>query len=53
MNSVEIIKTQKANGENAQISWNNVAKCWVIASKNVSLLAEDIKDIQNDKFYQK
>lgn len=47
---VEVIKTLKANGENAQISWSEDADCWVIASKNVSLLAEteaQVLDKQN------
>jgi hypothetical protein len=36
---VEIIKTLKANGENAQVSWNPDVKAWVICSKNVAILA--------------
>lgn len=42
---VEIIKTLKANGENCQISWCPEADAWVIASKNVSLLARDMEDL--------
>ena len=35
---VEIIKTVKANGENAQVSWNPDVNAWVICSKNVNIL---------------
>lgn len=48
---VEIIKTLKANGENAQISWSEDANSWVIASKNVSILAEKLHDVTNHKYY--
>lgn len=49
--NVEIIKTVKANGENAQISWSEEAESWIIASKNVSIMAENIKDVRNSKYY--
>lgn len=49
---VEVIKTLKANGENAQISWSQDADCWVIASKNVSLLAETKEQVLDKKNYK-
>ena len=42
---VEVLKTLKANGENCQISYNPDIKAWVIASKNVGLVARDIVDL--------
>jgi hypothetical protein len=48
---VEVIKTLKANGENAQISWSDDADCWVIASKNVSLLAENKDQVLKKGYY--
>lgn len=50
-NQVELIKTLKANGENCQISWSQDANCWVISSKNVSLLAESKVQVQNKRYY--
>lgn len=35
----------KTNGDNAQISWSNVLKAWVVASKNVALVARTEKDV--------
>ena len=43
---VEIVKTLKANGENCQISWSPEADAWVVASKNVALLARDPEDLE-------
>eukprot|EP00347_Sterkiella_histriomuscorum_P011394 403372627 len=43
---VEILKTLKANGENAQISYNPDVDCWVSASKNVGILLRDREDIK-------
>lgn len=48
---MEVIKTLKANGENAQISWSEDAEAWVIASKNVSLMAEKLEDVVNKAYY--
>lgn len=42
---IEIVKTLKANGENCQISWSPEADAWVVASKNVALLARDEEDV--------
>jgi hypothetical protein len=42
---VEVIKTLKANGENAQISYNPDVKAWVISSKNIGLVARKREDI--------
>jgi hypothetical protein len=43
---VEVVKTLKANGENCQIAWSLDANAWVVASKNVGLLARDADDLQ-------
>ena len=43
---IDLYKMTKANGEMAQISWNNTKKAWVIASKNVCLLAQSNKDLE-------
>ena len=43
---IEIIKLMKANGENAQISYVKRYNFWVIASKNVCLLAENRDDLE-------
>jgi hypothetical protein len=42
---VTIIKTLKANGENAQISYIEELDSWAIASKNVCIIAKSQKDI--------
>lgn len=39
-------KASKENGENCQISWIENCKSWLIASKNVSILVRDKKDIE-------
>jgi len=44
-----VYKMVKANGENAQIAWINSLNTWLIASKNVSLLARDEKDLDEYK----
>lgn len=44
---VEVLKTLKVNGENAQISWNAQEGLWCIASKNVGILAKNRQDLQN------
>lgn len=41
---VQVLKTLKANGENAQISYCKEIKSWIICSKNVSLAARTRKD---------
>ena len=46
---IEIIKLMKANGENAQISYIKSYNYWVIASKNVCLLARNRSDLE---YYQ-
>ena len=43
---IEIIKLMKANGENAQISYIKKFDYWVIASKNVCLLANNRDDLE-------
>eukprot|EP00361_Fabrea_salina_P001476 CAMPEP_0202430446 /NCGR_PEP_ID=MMETSP1345-20130828/3886_1 /ASSEMBLY_ACC=CAM_ASM_000843 /TAXON_ID=342563 /ORGANISM="Fabrea Fabrea salina" /LENGTH=1162 /DNA_ID=CAMNT_0049041933 /DNA_START=84 /DNA_END=3572 /DNA_ORIENTATION=+ len=50
--AIDIYKTNKANGENAQISYVGCLDSWVISSKSVSLLAralEDLERYRNDK----
>jgi len=44
---IEIIKLMKANGENAQISYIKKFDYWVIASKNVCLLAQIRDDLED------
>jgi hypothetical protein len=48
---IEIIKLMKANGENAQISYIKNFNYWVIASKNVCLLARNRNDLLKYKPY--
>lgn len=43
---MEVFKTLKANGENVQISYSSEAQSWVVASKNVALLAADRKEVE-------
>lgn len=38
--------TEKANGENFQVSFNTEHQAWIVGSKNVSLLVRDEKDIE-------
>ena len=35
---VEVVKTLKINGENAQVSYSSELGAWTICSKNVGLL---------------
>ena len=52
--AIEAVKTLKANGENAQVSYSAEADAWVLASKNVSLLARtrsDLKHYKKDRRY--
>lgn len=44
---VVVYKTEKANGENAQVSYYPPADAWVICSKNVSILVRTREDIQD------
>jgi len=43
---VLVYKTEKANGENAQISYNKRYDAWVVASKNVSILIRSKDDLE-------
>ena len=47
-NKIIIYKLLKANGENAQISYNQQIKNWVIASKNVSLICKNRNDLYDN-----
>ena len=40
------IITEKANGENFQVSFNPVFNCWIIGSKTVTIACRDEKDIE-------
>ena len=44
---VEVIKTLKANGENAQVAWNSELNLWIFCSKNVAMLAKDRDDLES------
>ena len=44
--SIEVVKTLKANGENAQVSWNPDCNAWVVASKNVGMIVRTKEDIE-------
>eukprot|EP00347_Sterkiella_histriomuscorum_P020181 403338791 len=44
--SIEIIKTLKANGENAQVSYLKDLDAWIVASKNTGLLIRTRDDIE-------
>ena len=39
------MKLLKANGENAQVSYNPELKAWIIASKNVGMLVRTKSEI--------
>jgi hypothetical protein len=43
--AIYIYKSEKANGENFQISYNPELKAWIIGSKNVSILAANKEDL--------
>lgn len=45
--TVTIYKTEKANGENAQIGYDENYDAWVVASKNVSMLIRNKQDIDD------
>ena len=47
--NIEVFKLIKANGENAQISYSKENKAWIIASKNVGILARNRSDLD---YYQ-
>ena len=38
--------TEKANGENFQVSFNPMYNCWMIGSKTVTIACRDMKDIE-------
>jgi len=48
---IVVYKTEKANGENAQVSYSPKYNAWVCASKNVSILIRNNKDIDEYKKY--
>lgn len=44
--SIEVVKTLKANGENAQISWNPDIEAWLVASKNAGVILRNREDMK-------
>eukprot|EP00820_Chromera_velia_P013127 Cvel_23737.t1-p1 / transcript=Cvel_23737.t1 / gene=Cvel_23737 / organism=Chromera_velia_CCMP2878 / gene_product=hypothetical protein / transcript_product=hypothetical protein / location=Cvel_scaffold2483:17945-27689(+) / protein_length=1648 / sequence_SO=supercontig / SO=protein_coding / is_pseudo=false len=48
---IQIYKTEKANGENAQVSFFRPLNAWVCCSKNVSLIARSPSDIETVTAY--
>ena len=47
-NRITIYKLLKANGENAQIGYNQQLQKWIIASKNVALICKNKKDLYDN-----
>ena len=43
---LSVYLTEKANGENFQVSFNPIYNCWIIGSKNVTIACRDKKDIE-------
>ena len=44
---VDIYQTEKANGENVQVSYIKLLKKWIISSKNCSMIVSDSSEIEN------
>ena len=42
---MEVVRTLKVSGVNAQVSWNPEVSAWVISSNSVSLVALGKKDV--------
>ena len=42
---IELVKTEKINGENSQVSYFRPLDSWVICSKNVSVVASTLQDL--------
>ena len=45
-NKVRIYQTEKANGENCQVSYFRPIDAWLVSSKNVSILAKSRSDVK-------
>ena len=43
---LSVYLTEKANGENFQVSFNPIYNCWIIGSKTVTIACRDINDIE-------
>jgi len=43
---IVVYKTEKANGENAQVTYNTKLEAWVVASKNVAILIRNEDDLE-------
>jgi len=48
---VLVYKTEKANGENAQVSYSKRYDAWVVSSKNVSILVRSKDDVEEYRKY--
>ena len=44
--TLSVYLTEKANGENFQVSFNPAYNCWIIGSKTVTIACRDVKDIE-------
>lgn len=42
---LSITRTKKSNGENLQVSYSEICNCWVLGSKNVSMLVREESDL--------
>lgn len=45
--AVQVLKTNKANGEMCQISFCTALKAWIICSKNVAMPCRTVDDIKS------
>jgi len=51
-NGIYIYSTEKANGENLQLSYNKNYDAWIIGSKNVTIMLRNLKDLEFFKNYK-
>lgn len=47
---IKVYLTEKANGENLQISYDDYHKAWIVASKNVTIVCRNIDDVNWYRF---
>ncbi|EEA08107.1 uncharacterized protein CMU_010550 [Cryptosporidium muris RN66] len=52
LKDVEIILTEKIDGENSQISFFSLTNHWIIASKNVTILCSESNDINHSIYLE-
>lgn len=50
---LKIYQTEKANGENASISYLEEVDKWIISSKNCSMILTDGIDEKDSRFFDK